>query len=209
MRVGEAPEAIRSTESQSRDFPPHIEEAVQALARLHVQHQKAATPLQRMLGLVTSTLADPRFIGAVGIAVAGWMAFNGILLWFSYFAPDPPPFVWLGFGLSLSSLYMVLLVYANQRRDDELAEIREQLTLELALLNDKKTAKLIQLLEEFRRDIPIVDDRDDPQAKAMAEPVPPERVIAAIRETQAEQSESLLTGDRPVSRTQSRTGRGR
>ena len=51
----------------------------------------------------------------------------------------------LGFALSLASLYMVLLVYATQRRDDQLAERREQLTLELALLNEQKTAKLIEL----------------------------------------------------------------
>ena len=60
------------------------------------------------------------------------------------------------------------------------------MTLELALLNEQKTAKVIQLLEEFRRDIPIVDDRDDPEAKAMAEPAEPERVVEAIRKTRAE-----------------------
>jgi hypothetical protein len=41
-------------------------------------------------------------------------------------------------------------------------------------------------LEEFRRDIPIVDDRVDDQAEAMAEPADPEQVLAAIKETHAE-----------------------
>jgi uncharacterized membrane protein len=86
---------------------------------------------------------------------------------------------------------MVLLVYATQRRDDQLAERREQLTLELALLNEHKTAKLIQLIEEFRRDIPIVDNRDDPQAEAMARPVEPERVLEAIKHAGAEQNGSF------------------
>lgn len=64
--------------------------------------------------------------------------------------------------------------------------MREQLILELALLNEQKTAKVISLLEEFRRDIPIVDDRVDDQAEAMAEPADPEQVLAAIKETHAE-----------------------
>jgi hypothetical protein len=34
----------------------------------------------------------------------------------------------LGIALSLASLYMVLLVYATQRRDDQLTDLREQLT---------------------------------------------------------------------------------
>ena len=176
----------RCPESQPRDLPPHIEEAVGALTRLHAEHHKAATPLQRALSLVSFVLAHPWFIGCFSVAVASWIGLNLLIFGAGYIAPDPPPFLWLGFVLSLSSLYMVVLVYANQRRDDELAEIREQLTLELALLNERKTAKVIELLEEFRRDIPIVDDRDDPQATAMAEPVEPERVVEAIRETRAE-----------------------
>ena len=83
-------------------------------------------------------------------------------------------------------LYVVILIYATQRREDQLAELREQLTLELALLSEQKTAKMIQLLEEFRRDIPLVEDRVDEQADAMAEPANPERVLEAIRETHAE-----------------------
>jgi uncharacterized membrane protein len=182
---GRSPQSRRATASQTRDFPAHIEEAVQALARLHAEHHKAATPLQRTLGLVTIVLAHPWFLAALSVAVAGWIGFNLLWLALGYTPPDPPPFGSLGIVISLASLYMVLLVYANQRRDDELAELREQLTLELALLNEQKTAKVISLLEEFRRDIPIMDNRDDPQAKAMAQPVEPERVVEAIRETRA------------------------
>jgi uncharacterized membrane protein len=58
--------------------------------------------------------------------------------------------------------------------------------LELALLSEQKTAKVIQLLEEFRRDIPLVHNRVDQQADAMAEPVDPQRVVQAIKETHDE-----------------------
>jgi len=86
-------------------------------------------------------------------------------------------------AFSLASFYIVILVYVTQRRDDELAELREQLTLELALLSEQKTAKVIQLLEEFRRDIPLVPNRTDEQADAMAQPVDPERVFNVIKDT--------------------------
>ena len=57
------------------------------------------------------------------------------------------------------------------------------LTLELALLTEQKSAKIIQLLEEFRQDIPIVENRVDRQARAMAQPADPQRVVEAIRQT--------------------------
>ena len=174
------------TTCEARDLPPHIEEAVRSIARLHAEHHQNATRLQHTLGRLSFGLARPWFIGALTIAVASWVGFNLLSSSIGYVPPDPPPFEWLGFALSLASLYMVLLVYATQRRDDQLAERREQLTLELALLNEQKTAKLIELIEEFRRDTPIVDNREDLQAEAMARPVEPEQVLEAIKQTHAE-----------------------
>jgi uncharacterized membrane protein len=177
---------VETTGEEERDLPPHIAEAVRSIARLHAEHHNNATRLQHTLGRLSFGLAHPWFIGALTVAVAGWIGFNLLSSSLGHAPPDPPPFAWLGFALSLASLYMVLLVYATQRRDDQLAEQREQLTLELALLNEQKTAKLIELIEEFRRDIPIVDNREDPQAEAMARPVEPERVLEAIKQTHAE-----------------------
>lgn len=66
-----------------------------------------------------------------------------------------------------------------------LAQLREQLNLELAILSERKTAKVIQLLEEFRRDSPLMRDRIDHQAESMARPSDPQTVLDAIKETHA------------------------
>lgn len=171
---------------QERGLPPHIEEAIGSIARLHAAHQEGATPLQRSLRKFTSLVAQPWFIGLATALAIGWVCLNLLLTSFGFRPPDPPPFVWLGYAVSLTSFYIVVLIFATQQHDDELAELRQQLTLELALLSEQKTAKVIQLLEEFRRDIPSVHNRVDQQADAMAEPVDPQRVIDAIKETHAE-----------------------
>jgi uncharacterized membrane protein len=77
---------------------------------------------------------------------------------------------------------------------------REQLTLELAILIEQKTAKIIQLLDESRRDNPQVHDRHDPEAEAMAQPADPGSVLVAIREThvEAEQLESIALNEGEV-----------
>ena len=171
---------------QGRGLPPHIEEAIGSIARLHASHQEGATPLQRNLRKLASLLGHPWFIGIATALAVGWVSLNLLGASLGVRVPDPPPFIWLGHAVSLGSLYMVILIYATQRHDDELAQLREQLTLELALLGEQKTAKVIQLLEEFRRDIPSVHNRVDRQADAMAEPVDPQRVIDAIKETHSE-----------------------
>ena len=79
------------------------------------------------------------------------------------------------------SLLLVVLLLVAQRHEDELNAHRDTLTLELAILSDHKIAKVIQLLEELRRDSPHVQDRDDPQAEQMAEPADTGSVLAAVR----------------------------
>jgi membrane protein len=63
-----------------------------------------------------------------------------------------------------------LMILATQRRENELASHHEHLTLELAILSEQKTAKIISLPEELRQDHPDIHDRIDDEAAAMSEP---------------------------------------
>jgi uncharacterized membrane protein len=165
------------------NLPAHIEGTVRSLAQLHAEHHQNATPSERAVARATALMAHPRFIGGLAIVVAAWMTLNLLAVPLGYPALDPPPFSWLEGAVSLASLYMVVLILATQRREDQLTQRREQLTLELAILVEQKTAKIIQLLEESRRDNPQVQNRHDPEAEAMAQPANPESVLVAIRET--------------------------
>jgi uncharacterized membrane protein len=181
-------------ELQGRGLPPHIEVAVHSIAELHARHEQEASSLQRAFGTITSSVASSWFFAALTCLIISWAAFNLLAEALGYEPFDPPPFPWLTFALTLGSLYVVILIYATQRREDQLAQLREQLTLELALLSEQKTAKVIQLLEEFRRDIPLVENRVDKQADAMAEPADPEQVLEAIQETGAESNQIIGAG---------------
>jgi uncharacterized membrane protein len=179
------PSPMSADKLRDSDLPPHIETAIQSITQIQVAHQNNATTVQRLFASFTSLLTKAWFVGVLTAGIVGWVGWNLLPITMSH-AFDPPPFAWLEILLSLASLYMVVLIYSTQTRDDQLSQLREQLILELALLNEQKTAKVIELLEEFRRDIPIVDNRVDDQAEAMAEPADPERVLAAIKETHAE-----------------------
>jgi hypothetical protein len=56
------------------------------------------------------------------------------------------------------------------------------LMLELAILNDQKSSKTIELLEEFRRDNPMIADRTDNEARAMSTPSDHRAVMDTIKE---------------------------
>jgi uncharacterized membrane protein len=167
-------------------LPAHIEETIRSIARLHAEHHQNATPLQRAVDRITAFVGRPRFIGMLTLIAAGWISLNLLADAFGYRPIDPPPFAGLGGAVSLISLYIVVLILGTQRREYQLAQLREQLTLELAILSEQKTAKVIQLLEESRRDNPLIRNRVDQAAEAMAQPANPHSVLDAIKETHAE-----------------------
>ena len=81
-------------------------------------------------------------------------------------------------------LFITVLILIQQRHENDLTQLREQLTLELAILGEQKNAKIIQLLEEMRRDSPHLRNRVDDEAEALSVPADPAAVLEAIMESQ-------------------------
>jgi uncharacterized membrane protein len=64
----------------------------------------------------------------------------------------------------------------------QLEEQRAHLDLKVTLLTEQKAAKMIDLLEELRRDLPNVKNRLDPEAVALQKSMNPDLVLAALDE---------------------------
>ena len=175
-------------------LPAHIEETVQAIAELHAQHHREATPVQRAVERFTRWVGRPRFVGWMTLALLVWVAGNLALQAVGLRAPDPAPFAYLQDAGGLFGLYITVLILVTQRRDDQLTEAREQLTLELAILSEQKNAKIIALLEEMRRDNPLLANRHDAEAEALSRPADPQAVLDAIKETHEEMLTELQSG---------------
>ncbi len=111
-----------------------------------------------------------------------------LTLWIvsSFFDPflpfNLPPFSWSDQGLDAAALVISTGVLVRQTRQENFAEQRAQLMLQLNLLSEQKIAKMIALLEELRTDMPNVMDRHDPEAEVMQEAADPLAVLEALQE---------------------------
>jgi uncharacterized membrane protein len=161
--------------------PDHVGKAVRSVTQLHSDHRGKATTSQRTVNSIASVMGRPWFIVLVTFGVVAWIGVNSIASTFGLQPIDPPPFPWLEVAATLFSLFVVILVLVAQKHEDELNAHRDTLTLELSILSEHKIAKVIQLLEELRRDSPHVEDRVDAQADQMAEPADAGSVLAAAR----------------------------
>jgi uncharacterized membrane protein len=130
---------------------------------------------------VTAKAGSPGFAVVLTVLVASWIGLNCLLLAFGKRPIDEPPFYWMQGAVALSALYMTVFILATQRREDELANRHEQLTLELAMLSEQKAAKIISLLEQLRQDHPDIQDRVDKEAVAMSSPADSRSILEALK----------------------------
>jgi uncharacterized membrane protein len=179
-------------ETEAPPLPQHVESTVQAIANLHADHDATAERADRIADAITHWLGRP-FAGLIVLGfVLLWMGINLVLPGSGITAFDKPPFAWLDLILSLSAVLMTVIILASQYRAETLAGRREQLMLQLAFLSDHKQAKIVALLEELRRDDPLIKDRVDHQAQAMTKTTDPTEVLTAIKETR----DGLISGGR-------------
>jgi uncharacterized membrane protein len=180
-------------------IPDHVTETLETIAELHSAAEGALTPHQRSVEAVAAYLGRPRATYAIGILVITWVTCNLALLATHRPALDPPPFPWLQTVSTVMALIVTTVVLTTQNRRRKLAEERMQLDLQVNLLAERKVAKLIALVEELRRDMPNVENREDLLAEAMTEALDPHAVVTALRETlQARDEQSLNEGGSPT-----------
>jgi uncharacterized membrane protein len=184
MRSEAARKTMQSGKPVRPNVPTHVEDTVEAIARFQAAHEADASPIQRLIERATRSAGRPVFIALLTGLVVAWIAFNLGLIASGQEPIDEPPFFWLQGIVALTALYMTILILTTQRREDKLSGLRDQLTLELSILGEQKSAKIIGLLEELRRDDPSISDRPDDQAEVLATPADPDTVLDALKDTQ-------------------------
>jgi uncharacterized membrane protein len=172
----------RNEALQKMSLPDHVADTVSELAELHAAHQDTAGPTEKLIRSTTKSVGRPLFLG-IFLGLIGMWIFGNAFASRSDMAIDEPPFVYLELACTVLGVCLTILILVTQQRDDALAQRREQMTLQLAAIGDRKSAKVISLLEELRRDLPGVADRHDREASQMATPESPKEVLKAIRDS--------------------------
>ena len=160
--------------------PDPITENIDAVVALHAFAEQQVDTHQRAVESLTAWLGRPQFFYGILVGVSLWMLVNGAAPYLHLSRWDDPPFSWLQGGIGLGALLMTTVVLITQNRQGKLAERREQLDLQMSLLTEQRTAKIIDLLEELRRDLPSVRNRVDLEAEALTKTVDPHEVMATF-----------------------------
>jgi uncharacterized membrane protein len=157
-----------------------ISQNIEAVMDFYTRENQKISRSQRILERISLVIGKPVYLGFILLFVLLWMIANIVLHRLGRTPFDPAPFPWLQGLIGLGALLTATVVLAKQNRLSRLAEQRAHLDLKVTLLTEQKAAKLIDLLEELRRDLPNVGNRHDPEAAALQQSMNPDLVLAAL-----------------------------
>jgi uncharacterized membrane protein len=154
--------------------------SLEAMIESSERDRQPRSGLQRLVDGASDRAGRPGFALALFTLPALWIAYNLAARRWRLAILDPAPFAWLELIATVVALLLAGIIIATQRREDRLAERRAQLTLELAVRAERKSAKIIQLLEEIRRDSPHLANRIDPESDSLSTPSDPNALLRKI-----------------------------
>ncbi len=159
-----------------------ISQNIETILEFYARDEQKLSRSQRALETISGSVGRPLYLGSIVLLVALWMLGNVIAHRMGYAELDPAPFLWLQGLVGLGALLTTTVLLIKQNRLASLEERRAHLELQVNLLTEQKTTKLINLMEELRRDLPNVRNRHDPEAVALQQPTDAEQVLAELDE---------------------------
>jgi uncharacterized membrane protein len=159
-----------------------ISQNIEAVLDFYAREEQKMTGSQRVMERISRFVGQPAFLGIILLFVTLWIFANIALRAFGRTEFDPAPYFWLQGIVALSALLITTVVLGKQNRLAKLEEQRAHLDLKVNLLTEQKAAKLIDLMEELRRDLPNVRNRHDSEAVALQQSMNPDLVLAALDE---------------------------
>jgi uncharacterized membrane protein len=166
----------------SESNPVQVSQNIESIAAFYVREEQKIGRSQRLLEHLSDFLGSPLYLGLMLGFVALWMFTSIFAKQLGLTQIDPAPFYGMHLMLSLGGVITATVVLIKQNRLSKLEEQHAHLDLQVNLLTEQKVTKIINLLEELRRDLPMVKDRLDVEAIALQQPTDPKVVLAALDE---------------------------
>jgi len=129
----------------------------------------------RMIGVASAT----PFLVIHAFLFAAWIYWNLPFSGLPNF--DPYPFGMLTLVVSLEAIFLSIFVLMTQSRESRIGELREELTLQVNLRMEEEITKTLHLVAGLyaRMNLTLADD---PELRAMLEPLDPKKMEADLAE---------------------------
>jgi uncharacterized membrane protein len=176
-----ASEAARIGHERWRDARQQV--ASHRVEAVRTRLAASRSPLARLADALTRTASSAPFLLTHVAWFVAWIAWNATLAQrMGRRAFDPYPFGFLTLVVSLEAIVLTIFVLMSQRRESRIAELREELTLEVDMRTEEEVTKTLQLVAGLytRLGLPLVGNTAE--LRAMLLPLDREEIARQLSE---------------------------
>ena len=159
---------------------------VSAVAKIEASLLGERSPGARLIRWLMRRVGTPASAMIHGIVFAGWIGLNAVVL------PvgrrfDPPPFAYLELTASVEAILLGIFILASQNRLQQEEDQRSHLGLQVSMLAETETTKVLHMLDQVRRHLGIEMESEDDLIGLKAS-TDPEAIVETLKDS--------LPGDR-------------
>jgi uncharacterized membrane protein len=143
--------------AERRERHARVERDLQAVKARYVAMR---SPVERMADRMIGIAGSTAFLVVHALWFIVWILWN--VGAFGFDPVDRFPFGFLTTAVSLEAIFLSILVLLSQNRDAMIAELREEVTLEIDTRTEEEVTKILQLVTGLygRLGIPLSDDEE-------------------------------------------------
>jgi uncharacterized membrane protein len=155
-----------------------LERNINALLARREQDMKSLGVQEKIAGAISRFAGSMTFVYLHIVVFGVWIVGN--LGWIPFFPIFDPSLVILAMAASVEAIFISTFVMINQNRMAAQEDKRAELSLQISLLGEHETTKLITMVSSIVRHLDIKTDVSDAELEELQRNVPPEEVLEKI-----------------------------
>jgi uncharacterized membrane protein len=168
------------------ELPSSAKENLEVLSRFQDREEAQISGVQLAIERISRFLGSPAYFAFVAVFIVLWVLVNTWGLRHGWHHVDAPPFQWLQGLVSSNALLLTVAVLIRQNRMALVAEHRAHLDLQINLLTEQKVTKILQIIDELRREPTAQRSHSDEDVTEMSKPADAHALMHAIKEKQGD-----------------------
>ena len=167
-----------------RNLPKESNIAKKNISIISAMEQEALanrTPGERLGDTIARVAGTTWFIGLHFVWFVAWLSINARVIP-GVAAFDPYPFQFLTFVTSLEAIFLSLFILMSQNRAGRQAEAREHLNLQIDLLSEQESTKMLGMLQSLCKAHGLPEARDE-EIHDLKNQTEPEKLLHELKES--------------------------
>jgi uncharacterized membrane protein len=183
---------MSNAQPATESLPSSAKENLELLTRFQDGEEARISGIQLTIERISRFFGSPAYFAFSVAFIVLWIAVNTEGMHEHWRHVDVAPFFWLQGMMCANALLLTVAVLIRQDRMARMAEHRAHLDLQINLLTEQKVTKVLQIIDELRRDLTALRGRPheslrgraDEEVTEMSKPADTHALMHAIKEKQ-------------------------